>query len=211
VSSGFLFDMNRISFFIDGFNLYHSLDSNTSYHKYKWLNLDKLARCFVTSRDKIEKRFYFTTYATWDQAKLERHQKYVRALQSVGIDVVFGAFRYVDKTCRICHRQYKTFEEKQTDVNIAIKLFQTAVQDLWDTAIIISGDSDLIPAIRAVKTTFLSKRIGIVVPIGRRAEELKQVVDFHMKLKEKHLASSQFEDAVNIDGDIKLIRPATWK
>ncbi|PIS33719.1 MAG: hypothetical protein COT38_03750 [Candidatus Omnitrophica bacterium CG08_land_8_20_14_0_20_41_16] len=203
--------MNRIAFFIDGFNLYPSLDSNPLYNKYKWLNLNKLAHCFVTSHDKVEKVLYFTTYVTWDQVKLVKHQTYVKALQSVGVEVVFGAFRYVDKFCRICHKQYKIFEEKQTDVNIAIKLLQTAVQDLWDTAIIVSGDSDLIPAIQAVKTTFPEKRIGLVIPIGRRAEELKQVVDFHMKLKEKHLATSQFEDVVTIDGGVKLARPNTWK
>lgn len=203
--------MNRTAFFVDGFNLYHSIDSNPSYYKYKWLNLDKLAHCFVTSHYKVEKVFYFTTYATWDQVKLVKHQTYVKALQFVGIEVVFGAFRYADKTCRICHKQYKIFEEKQTDVNIAIKLFQTAVQDLWDTwdtAIIVSGDSDLIPAIQAVKSTFPAKRIGLVIPIGRRAEELKQVVDFHMKLKEKHLATSQFEDEITIDGGVKLTRPS---
>jgi len=203
--------MNRIAFFVDGFNLYHSLDCNPSYYKYKWLNLNKLAHCFVTSHDKVDKVLYFTTYATWDQVKLVKHQIYVKALQFIGVEVVFGAFRYADKTCRICHKQYKTFEEKQTDVNIAIKLFQTAVQDLWDTAIIISGDSDLIPAIKAVKSTFPAKRMGLVIPIGRRAEELKQAVDFHMKLKEKHLATSQFEDEITIDGGVKLTRPSTWK
>ena len=157
--------MNRIDFFVDGFNLYHSLASNPSYYKYKWLNLDRLARCFITSHDKVEKVFYFTTYATRDQAKLVKHQIYVKALQFIGVEVVFGAFRYVDKTCRVCHKQYKTFEEKQTDVNIAIKLFQTAVQDLWDTAVIVSGDSYLIPAIEAVKNTFPTKRIGLVIQI----------------------------------------------
>lgn len=203
--------MNRVIFFVDGFNLYHSIDSNPAYYKYKWLNLNKLAHCFVTSHDKIEKVLYFTTYATWDQVKLVKHQTYVKALQFVGVEVVFGAFRYVDKTCRICHKQYKTFEEKQTDVNIAINLFKTAVQDLWDTAIIVSGDSDLIPAIHAVKNTFPAKQIELVIPIGRRAEELKQVVDCHMKLKEKHLATSQFEDVVTIDGGVNLSRPNTWK
>jgi uncharacterized LabA/DUF88 family protein len=203
--------MHRIIFLIDGFNLYHSLDSNPAYYRYKWLNLNKLAHCFVTSHDRVEKVLYFSTYTSWDPVKLAKHQTYVRALQSMDVEVVFGAFRSVDKTCRICHKQYKTYEEKQTDVNIAIKLFQTAVQDLWDTAVIVSGDSDLIPAIQAVKTTFLSKRVGLVIPIGRRAEELKQAVDFHMKLKEKHLATSQFEDVISINGDIKLTRPATWK
>jgi uncharacterized LabA/DUF88 family protein len=203
--------MNRVSFFIDGFNLYHALDTNPAFHKYKWLNLERLSRSFIKSEDKLAEVFYFTTYCTWDPAKLLKHQNYVKALQLVNVSVVFGAFRSVDKTCRICHKQYKTFEEKQTDVNIAIKLFQTAVNDSWDTAMLVSGDSDLIPAIKAVKSTFPSKQVGIVIPIGRRAEELKQSADFHMKLKEKHLSSCQFDDILEIDGNTKLVRPASWR
>jgi hypothetical protein len=32
-----------------------------------------------------------------------------------------------------------------------------------------------------------------------------------MKLKEKHLATSQFDDEITIDGGVKLTRPTTWK
>lgn len=203
--------MNRIIFFIDGFNLYHALDGNISYHKYKWLNLAKLSKCFITKKDKIVDIFYFTAYTTWNPSKMVRHKNFVKALQLVGIKIVLGAFRHKDRTCRICHKKYSTFEEKRTDVNISIKLFQTAINDIWDTAIIISADSDLIPAILAIKTTFPTKQIGIVIPIGRRAEELKQTVDFYMKLKEKHLKTCQFDDVIVIDKNQKLIRPSSWK
>lgn len=202
--------MNRVSFFIDGFNLYHALDENPYYHKYKWLNLSKLSQCFVTHNDKITDIFYFTTYTTWNPEKLSRHQKYVKALECVGIKTIFGSFKSKTRTCRICHKTYKTFEEKQTDVNIAIQLFQTAIKDMWDRAIILSGDSDLIPAIQATKTTFPSKQIYVIIPIGRRAEELKNVADFHMKLKRKHLETCQFDDVLIIDDKQKLARPESW-
>ncbi len=203
--------MNKIAAFIDGFNIYHALEDNLSYHKYKWLNLEKLAKCFVSSKDTIAKMFYFTAYATWNLQKLSRHKVYVEALRLVNIEPVFGAFRRKDRLCRLCKKWYPTFEEKRTDVNIAIKLFQTAIADLWDTALIISGDSDLIPAIQAIKTTFPNKKIGVVIPIGRRAEELKLVTDFHMKIKEKHLRTYQFEDEIKIDGNRTLKRPSSWK
>ena len=115
-----------------------------------------------------------------------------------------------DSICRICHKQYKIPEEKQTDVNIAIKLFQTAIADTWDTALIISGDSDLIPAIEAVKKTFPTKQIGIAIPIGRRAEELKQVTDFHRKVRQQHLQTCQFDNTITIDANNVLQCPATW-
>ncbi|MDP2944811.1 MAG: hypothetical protein Q8N86_00415, partial [Atribacterota bacterium] len=61
------------------------------------------------------------------------------------------------------------------------------MQDKFDKAYIISGDSDLIPSVEAVKALFPHKQIGVIIPIGRRAELLKLKCDFHMKIKEKHL------------------------
>lgn len=202
--------MNRITFFVDGFNLFHALDNNPFYHKYKWLNLTKLSNCFVTKKNKIENIYYFTALATWSQSKMKKHKKYIKALELNNINVIYGEFRKKDKFCPLCKRTYKTFEEKQTDVNIAIQLFELAIKDKYDTAIIVSGDSDLIPSIQAVKTTFPNKNIGIVIPIGRRAELLKQICDFHIKMKEKHLRSSLFEKEINIGNNKKLICPPDW-
>ncbi|MBI4379553.1 MAG: NYN domain-containing protein [Nitrospinae bacterium] len=203
--------MNRVIFFVDGFNLYHSLNDNSNYNKYKWLDIAKLSQCFITKKDQLEKILYFTSYTTWDLSKVARHKIYIRALQAVGIKIVLGEFKPRDKTCRKCGQTYSTFEEKRTDVNIAINLFQTAINDLFDTAIIVSGDSDLIPAIEAVKTTFPAKQIGVVIPIGRRAEALKNATDFHRKIREKHLASCQFPDVIYLDGNQKLERPLSWR
>ena len=202
--------MNRITFLIDGFNLFHALDNNHLYHKYKWLDLTKLSKCFGTKKDKIENIYYFTALATWSQSKMKKHKKYIKALELNNINVIYGEFRKKDKFCPLCKRTYKTFEEKQTDVNIAIQLFELAIKDEYDTAIIISGDSDLIPSIQAVKTTFPNKNIGIVIPIGRRAELLKQICDFHIKMKEKHLRSSLFEKEIDIGNNKKLICPPDW-
>ncbi len=203
--------MYKTMVFVDGFNLYHSLHVKPSYHKYKWLDLKKLAQLLVGSKDTLIKVLYFTAYATWDQHKMIKHKQYVEALRSADVETVFGAFRYVDKTCRICHKRYKTFEEKRTDVNIAIKLFQTAINDLWDKALIVSGDSDLIPALAEIKKVFPAKQIGVVIPIGRRAEELKLVSDFHIKLKQRHLQTAQFQKELDL-GDGKILKcPPSWR
>ena len=203
--------MNKTAIFIDGFNLYHALDDEPSYHKYKWLNLEKLSKCFIGSKDSIVEIFYFTAYTTWNASKLTKYKNYVAALRLGNVKVIFGAFRHKDRTCQICHKQYKTFEEKQTDVNIAIKLFQTAIADTWDTALIVSGDSDLIPAIRAIKTTFPSKQTGVIIPIGRRAEELKKETDFHKKIKKKHLETCQFNEIIKLNDSHVLKCPDSWK
>jgi len=101
--------------------------------------------------------------------------------------------------------------KKLTDVNIAIQLFEAAIKDRFDTAMIVSGDSDLIPSIEAVKSAFPAKRIGVVIPIGRRAEALKNSCDFHIKMKEKHLRTSQFPEEIDLGDDKKLVRPSSWR
>ena len=202
--------MARVAAFVDGFNLFHALDANPDFHKFKWLNLSKLARSFVKQEDEIAAVFYFTAYATWAPQKVEKHKNYVRALELEGVKPVFGEFRRKDKKCPKCGKVYSTFEEKETDVNIALKLFQTAIADLYDTALIVSGDSDLIPALEAVKQTFPDKKIIVVIPIGRHAEALKQTAHAHMKLKVKHLQTCQFEDKIRKDS-LVLIRPPSWK
>jgi uncharacterized LabA/DUF88 family protein len=203
--------MRRVLFFVDGFNLYYALDDNPLYHCYKWLDLSQLMRCYVTKKDQIVDILYFTTYVTWSPGKMQRHMTLVRALQMRGVKVIFGEFRRRDRQCPACGTTYATFEEKQTDVNIAIQLLEGAISDRFDTAILVSGDSDLIPSVNAVKSTFPAKHVGVVIPIGRRAEELKTVCDFHMRMKEKHLRVSQFPDEIDVGDDEKLRRPASWR
>lgn len=202
--------MNRIIFLIDGFNFYHAIADNAKYRKYKWVDFSKLARCYITKNDSLKGIYYFTALAAWLPDSYRRHKIFIRALELKGTKVVYGEFKRKDKLCNLCKKRYQTYEEKQTDVNIAIHLLGLAAQDEYDTAIIISADSDLIPAINAVRKTFPSKKIGLVIPIGRPAESLKQSVDFHMKMKERHLSTSLLERGISLENNQKLTCPPEW-
>jgi uncharacterized LabA/DUF88 family protein len=125
-------------------------------------------------------------------------------------NTTYGEFKKRDKYCNNCKKRYQTFEEKQTDVNIAIQLFKLSIENKYDKAIIISGDSDLIPSINAVRKTFPDKQIGVIIPIGRRADALKQACDFYMKMKEKHLSSATFEKNIKINDKEFLVCPPEW-
>ncbi|MFO7828655.1 MAG: NYN domain-containing protein [Bacteroidales bacterium] len=201
--------MEKVIFFIDGFNLYHSL-ANKRFNKYKWLDLKTLIEKFITKKENIEKILYFTALTTWSQNKMNRHKVYIKALELQGIEIIYGEFRRVDKKCPLCHKMYSTFEEKRTDVNIAIHLFRLAIQDKFDKAYILCADSDLIPPIEAVKKLFPHKQIGILIPIHRPAELLKHICDFHMKIKEKHLINSLLPEIIPLKDGKKLIRPKLW-
>lgn len=206
-----LFYMAKVYVLVDGFNLYHALDANPAYRTFKWLSLTRLCKCYVLGRDTLEGVEYFTTLATWDPAKVVRHQLFIRANESEAVKVTYGEFKRKRRICPECRKPIRTYEEKQTDVNIALRLFELAVQDRYDKAIIISGDTDLIPAVKTVQKTFPSKKIGVVIPIGRASEDLKQQVDFHHKMKLEHLISSRFGDPMTLADGSLLRCPLNWR
>ena len=203
--------MAKIYFLIDGFNYYHAVDANPKYRRYKWISLAKLCRCFVIDkRDTIAGIEYFTTLTTWDSAKAARHKLFIRAQENEGVRITYGEFKRKARRCRLCRKTSLTFEEKQTDVNIALRLFQLAVLDQYDKAIIVSGDTDLLPAVRVVQSTFPSKQIGVVIPISRASEDLKKQADFHYKMKEKHLHSSLYPENLTLTDGSVVQRPKNW-
>jgi len=56
------------------------------------------------------------------------------------------------------------YEEKMTDVNIVIQLLGDAFDNAFDTALVISGDSDLTTPIRRVRERFAKKRVVVAFP-----------------------------------------------
>ena len=200
----------RIAFFIDSFNMYHALRVK-KYRKYKWLDYRKLCQCYVKKKDTISSIQFFTAYIPYSTDKLIRQRKLVNANRGNDVEIVQGVYKKKNRYCRMCHEVYETWEEKQTDVNIAIELFRNAVRDKYDTAMIMTGDSDLIPAIHAVKESFPEKTIGVIIPIARGSKYLKQEADFYMKMTERHLLSSQLPELVELaDGRI-IHKPIKWR
>ena len=162
--------MNRTSFFIDGFNLYHSLCTPSRKH-YKWLNIRKLCEFYLQNQDILTDIFYFSALPTWDQEKTKRHQVYLDALRSENIEIVLGKFKKVTRKCLLgCNgnvsNTFQTFEEKETDVNIAIHLLEAGLTNKFDKAVIISGDSDLIPPVKRIRELFPKKIVTIYPPYG---------------------------------------------
>jgi len=210
----------RIMALVDGFNLYHSIAENpqhtrhknsTDLRKYKWLNLWKLMECFLSKNEELVEVVYFSAYAFWKQERVTRHQTYVRALRSVGVKPVISEFKKKTKKCKICKKIYDTYEEKQTDVQVAIHLFKEGMNDRYEKAMIVTGDSDLIPAIEAVKEKFPMKEIKILFPPLRAINSLKQVADSYARIRPHHLIASQFPDEIDIGDDTKIVKPKKWR
>lgn len=201
----------------DGFNVYHALNTrddvgNYPFRKYKWLNLRVLSQCFLPANCELEKVIYFTAFAPWDAEKRRKHRDYIKALSSVSVETVLGKFMRRTRKCKAsCRKIYPDYEEKRTDVNLALYLFKMALDKEYDVALLFSADSDLAPAVSLVQERFPEKAILIIPPIGSRSFELEGVSKHRFKeMKEKHLKHSQFPDKLKVEGQI-LERPESWR
>jgi len=202
--------MNRVAFLIDGFNVYHSvlqLRKDTG-HSTKWLNLFSLCSSYIPTifgkEHKLESVYYFTAlaehYRRRSPEKIGRHKAYIKCLESTGTEVVYGRFK----------KRGTTFEEKQTDVAIAVKLLEILCTDKCDTAVIVSGDTDLVPAMKACKRLFPKKNAIFGFPYKRSNTELTTLAPESFKIKQKQYIRYQFPNPVTLTDGNRIHKPSKW-
>ena len=104
-----------------------------------------------------------------------------------------------------------------TDVKIAVDLVTDAWNDQFDVAIVVSADSDLIPAIEAVRAQFGSdrplsstKRVVVAFPPGRRSRQLKAVADAVFDINPIMIKNSQLPLVIPRENKPPLTRPDRW-
>ena len=101
-------------------------------------------------------------------------------------------------------RIFRTAEEKRTDVNIAVQMVDDAYQNACDQFVLISGDSDLVPAIHTVKRRFPEKQVHVYVPARGRvchAYELRAAADRAREVPMNYSAQHNFRHGCPTDSE----------
>ena len=102
------------------------------------------------------------------------------------------------------------FEEKETDVAISIKLLELFHKDRADTIVLVTGDTDLAPAVRTAKKLFPAKRVWFLFPYKRKNKELAQLADGHCNIKKERYANAQFGPRISIKSGRVISKPVGW-
>jgi uncharacterized LabA/DUF88 family protein len=133
--------------------------------KVKWLDLRALAERLIRPKTEcIVAINYFSAYADWLPGPRSRHEEYVKALTASGVNCVLGHFKRKDRACFACGARWVAHEEKETDVSIGITMLNDAYKGAYERAYLVTRDSDLLPAIKMVRTEFPAKVIVAVAP-----------------------------------------------
>ena len=201
----------RVIAYIDGFNLYFGLKTKR-WKRYYWLNVQNLMFCLLKENQVLEQTKYFTSRVKIDSGKMKRQNTFIEALSTLkDVSLFFGKYLINEHICKRC--KYKTYvpSEKMTDVNIALEMLADAFQDRFDTAFLISADSDLKGLVTAIRKLFPSKKIIVGFPPERRSWELKKTAHGYIVIGENELRKSQFPDEVRKADGYILKRPETWR
>lgn len=134
----------RVAVYIDGSNTYQRLKGIGIPEQSKRFNFSAFIKHLVGERVLISKRYYVGIVKNIDKSEkaeqmVKSQQKFLDNLRTENFEVKPGRIMYDGR-----------IREKGIDVKLSVDLVIGAVDDLYDTAIVISSDTDLIPAIKYV-------------------------------------------------------------
>jgi uncharacterized LabA/DUF88 family protein len=202
---------------VDGFNLYYGAVKGTPY---KWLNIFDLSQ-HLLKKNKIVKIKYFTALVTarsGDPDQPSRQQIYLRALKTIpNLEIIYGHFLehpvnlplVSSLTGKIKYVHVIKTEEKGSDVNIAAHLINDGYKGLYEVAVLITNDSDLVEPIKIVRNE-LKLAVGVLNPHhGTPSHELRKFASFVKPIRQGVLAVSQFPNELT-DATGTFHKPPRW-
>lgn len=217
--------MKTINFIVDGFNLYHSAKRAAWELKIttKWLNIHGLCSSLIHvvsqvlgERTALKNIYYFSALADHLEGShpgiTGRHKAFIRCVKDTGIVVELSRFKPKEIKCpyRQCGRTFVKHEEKETDVAMALKLIEVLLTDECDAVVLMTGDTDLAPAVRTAQRLFPTKRILFAFPPYRKNRELATLAPGSFRFRTTQLAKYQFPDPYITQTGLVIRKPHNW-
>jgi len=204
----------------------------------RWLDIRALCQTIINSAfgptASLESIHYFSALAKHLERKkpdlVQRHRTYIAAIESTGVVVSLAVFKkkdhvnalgefrirlpYVSRAFRIATRAirltYRTHEEKATDVAIACKLLELLVTQACDAIVLVTGDSDIGPAVLTARRLFPGAQVGMAFPFDRHNRELARIASRSIKLSAQLYRAHQLPRSVVDATGKEIVKPVNW-
>lgn len=204
--------------YIDGYNWYHAIFKH--HPEWKWINVQSFFESLRPHEDIISVKM-FSAWISHDPEAQERQKRYFDALSTLPkVRLILGVFQPRTVRCRgECKQQYDIPEEKKTDVNLAVEIINDALTGVCEHIIVVSGDSDIQPAVEWVAKNKPEMKITVFVPLLPN-EQSQRRVDYYITqrlnvdcrfLPLGGIKENQLPNFVKMGGVQKAIRPHTWQ
>lgn len=204
----------RVAVYVDGLNLYYGLKA-AGWRRYYWLDLRRLAENLLRPGQALTAVRYFTARfspSSADPMQHIRQDTYLQALATLpDLSIHYGYHQPKVTTCSQCGAILETYEEKMTDVNIAIAMLADAQDNAYDRAIVISADADLAGPVGAIRNRYANKQVIVAFPPKRISNHLRQVATAAFTVGRRVISSSQLPDIIANPDGYAIARPPRWR
>lgn len=221
--------------YVDGYNLFYGRLRNTPF---KWLDPVKLFQSISKIQNplaNIIKVKYFTAqvkanFASHGQKSTQAQDSYHRALKQLYgdmVDIIYGYHtvemgypplykKPIDKNDRV---EVWKFEEKQTDVNIALHMYRDATYNHCSQQILVSSDSDLELALKLVSEDKPKIDLGLIIPRAKpiatgKSRPPNKRLSQYVAWTRNHILDQECKDAQLRDKIITskkpILKPGYW-
>lgn len=205
-------EKQRVIVYIDGFNFYYGLKHNLTWKKYYWIDIAQLFEQFMRPDQELVAVKYFSAVPT-NQNKSHRQDLLFQAnKENPKFKLVLGKYLQKDITCFKCQKVIHTFEEKETDVRIATDIVADVYKNNCDISIIVSADSDMIPAIELAIEA--KHKVFIYFPPNQYSSNLSALAGgnpIHLNRYETRFKRCILPDEIILSKGFKIQIPPEWK
>jgi len=202
--------VSKVIGYIDGYNLYGGLRQR-GWRQYYWIDPYLLIQQALGQGEELVGVKYFTARVKGPDDKRARQTAFLDAIRIVSsAEVILGKFYAKPKECRSCGCRWTSHEEKMTDSAIASNLVADAFRDQFDTAILVGGDTDIVPAIKMVRRWFPKKRLVVLFPPARRNQEVETHCHDSGDINGSHLHAALMPDEIQDQSGLIIRRPCSW-
>lgn len=166
----------RVVIFVDGSNLYHCLREEFGRADVDFTRLGVL----LCAGRKLIRTYYYNAMVRREDGE-ERYQAQQRFFDNL------RRVPYLDLRLGRLEKRGGAVVEKGIDVRVATDMLWQAHNNVYDTAVLVSGDADYVPAVEAVKA--IGKHVEVAFPAQGRSLELRQTADRFISLDESSMST----------------------
>jgi uncharacterized LabA/DUF88 family protein len=206
--------------YVDGYNWYHSIFKH--YPDWKWLNLPAFFSA-LRPHEEIAVVKLFSSLVDPDRPASDARERQVRYFDALStlpkMKIVLGAFQSREVHCRgTCRERYIISEEKKTDVNIAVEMISDAIAGACTRMYVVSGDSDIQPAVEWVYANKRDIKITVYIPALQNEQPGRRLDYYRTKglsvdckfLPLGDIKNHQLPKCAKLPNGKLAVRPHTW-
>lgn len=206
-------EKQKVIVYVDGFNFYYGLKKDHRWRRYYWLDVIKFFEKFIKPDQELVCVKYFSARPNNTDKALRQNAFFQANKDNPKFRLILGKYLRKTITCFNCGYLIQTYEEKESDVRIATQIVNDANNHLCDIAVVVSADSDMIPAIELALQA--GTKVFVFFPPFHHSNSLSNISTsrvINLERYESRFRQCLLPDIVHLkESGFDLAIPEKWK